>query len=64
MKACVERLKTELDSDDFLKLGEKCKAASKTSIKDCYECAYELIKDNTPEKKAAAGGANGCCSTF
>ena len=67
MKDCIERMKKEVEEESLIELGKKCRSAGKSSIKDCYECAYELIK--APKSAAGSGGAGkeaggGCCSTF
>jgi len=62
LKACVERLKSEFESEKIMELGTKCKSAKKSSIKDCYECAYEIIK--APVNKNGGDGAKGCCTIF
>jgi len=45
-------MKTEFEGEDLPGLGKKCKEAKVTSIKDCYENAYEIIVD----PKAGKGG--------
>jgi division protein CdvB (Snf7/Vps24/ESCRT-III family) len=64
MKECAEKMKTELEGDALMELGKKCKTANKVSIKDCYECAYGVIKTTGGASKGGAGGAGGCCNTF
>ena len=66
MKECVERMQKEIEQETLIDLGKKCRSANKSSIKDCYECAFQVIK---PAKAGGASGADneggkGCCSTF
>jgi len=67
MKECVERMQKEIEGETLIELGKKCRTASKSSIKDCYECAFQIIKP--PKVAGAATGADGesgkgCCTTF
>ena len=61
VKSTMEKLKSEIESEEISAYAKKCKAANKTSLKDCYECAFEPIKVN---KGQGSGGAKGCCTIF
>ena len=56
------RLEKEINSGSVVKLGEKCQKNNKTTIKDCYECAYEVIKEVV--KKDGEKKDGGCCCTI
>jgi hypothetical protein len=61
IKKSLEKVKDMIESKEILELGKKCQTAKKAGLKDCYECAFEPIKE---EKGGSGAGANGCCTTF
>ena len=54
-------LQTEMNTGMLVENGQKCKAASKGTVKDCYEFTYEPIKGQSGPPKEVV---NGCCSLF
>jgi len=58
----MEKLKVEIENESISAHAKKCKAANKTSLKDCYECAFEPIK--AAKGSGGGEGANGCCTIF
>ena len=62
IKELIKQLKEDIDNGKLLELAKKCKAAGKVTSKDCYECAFEVIKD--PAKGKKGGKQNGCCTIY
>jgi hypothetical protein len=61
VKSTMEKLKDGIETKSIIENGEKCKAAKKVNVKECYEQIFGAIK---PAKSEGGGGANGCCTIF